>query len=384
MIAAIVAAAGSGERFGASIPKALIQLGDRTLLEHAVSSLSAVVDQIVVTAPAGFEEQIRALVGDAVTVVTGGATRSDSVRAGLAAIDGAEFVLVHDAARALATRELAAAVVAALKAGDVAVVPALPVVDTLQNVGADGYVINAVDRAPLRRIQTPQGFSYSVLSAIHQGAQDATDDSTLALNAGHKVRVIAGEERALKITTPSDLATALTFLGDATTFSTGVGVDAHAFGEGRTIQNDAHGQGHRDLWLAGLQWPGEVALEGHSDGDVAAHAICDALFAATGLGDLGSNFGTSRPEYASASGVTLLKETLSIITKGGYSISHVSVQIIGNRPRIGARRAEAIATISQALGGAEVAILATTTDGMGLTGEGKGIAAIASALVIKR
>jgi RNA polymerase-interacting CarD/CdnL/TRCF family regulator len=130
MIAAIVAAAGSGERFGAPIPKALIQLGDRTLLEHAVSSLSAVVDQIVVTAPAGFEDQIRALVGDAVTVVTGGATRSDSVRAGLAAIDNADFVLVHDAARALATRELAASVVAALKAGDVAVVPTLPVVDS--------------------------------------------------------------------------------------------------------------------------------------------------------------------------------------------------------------------------------------------------------------
>ena len=167
---------------------------------------------------------------------------------------------------------------------------------------------SAVDRSTLRRIQTPQGFSYSVLNAIHQGAQDATDDSTLALNAGHKVRVIAGEERALKITTPSDLATALTFLGDATTFSTGVGVDAHAFGEGR------------ELWLAGLHWPDEVGVDGHSDGDVAAHAICDALFAATGLGDLGSNFGTSRPEYAGASGVTLLKETLAIITKGGYSI----------------------------------------------------------------
>jgi 2-C-methyl-D-erythritol 4-phosphate cytidylyltransferase/2-C-methyl-D-erythritol 2,4-cyclodiphosphate synthase len=151
-----------------------------------------------------------------------------------------------------------------------------------------------------------------------------------------------------------------------------VGVDAHAFGEGR------------QLWLAGLHWPDEVGVEGHSDGDVASHAICDALFAATGLGDLGSNFGTSRPEYAGASGVTLLKETFILISNAGYSISHVSVQIIGNRPRIGARRAEAISTLSQALGGAEVAILATTTDGMGLTGEGKGIAAIASALVIKR
>jgi 2-C-methyl-D-erythritol 4-phosphate cytidylyltransferase/2-C-methyl-D-erythritol 2,4-cyclodiphosphate synthase len=372
MIAAIVAAAGSGERFGATIPKALIHLGDRTLLEHAISSLSAVADQIVVTAPAGFEDQIRALVGSDVTVVTGGATRSDSVRAGLAAIQGADFVLVHDAARALATRELAASVVAALRGGDVAVVPALPVVDTLQNVDTKGYITGPVDRTPLRRIQTPQGFSYALLKSIHESASDATDDSTLASLAGHKVRVVEGEERALKITTPSDLATALTFLGDATTFTTGVGVDAHAFGAGR------------ELWLAGLHWPDEVGVEGHSDGDVASHAICDALFAATGLGDLGSNFGTSRPEYAGAAGVTLLKETFVLISNAGYSISHVSVQIIGNRPRIGARRAEAISTLSQALGGAEVAILATTTDGMGLTGEGKGIAAIASALVIKR
>jgi 2-C-methyl-D-erythritol 4-phosphate cytidylyltransferase/2-C-methyl-D-erythritol 2,4-cyclodiphosphate synthase len=185
------------------------------------------------------------------------------------------------------------------------------------------------------------------------------------------VRVIEGEERALKITTPHDLATALQFMGDAQSFSTGVGVDAHAFGQGR------------ELWLAGLHWPDEVGVEGHSDGDVAAHAICDALFAATGLGDLGSNFGTSRPEYAGASGIKLLKETYLLLSNAGFSISHISVQIIGNRPRIGARRAEAIATISTALGGAEVAILATTTDGMGLTGEGKGIAAIASALVTR-
>ena len=160
MIAAIIAAAGSGERFGSTIPKALISLGDRTLIEHALASLSAVVDEIVITAPAGYEEAIRTIASDRATVVTGGSTRSESVRIGLAAISqSAEYVLVHDAARALATRELAANVVAALRGGDVAVVPALPVVDTLQNVGADGYVVYAVDRAPLRRIQTPQGFS---------------------------------------------------------------------------------------------------------------------------------------------------------------------------------------------------------------------------------
>ena len=371
MIAAIIAAAGSGERFGASIPKALIQLGDRTLLEHSISALSSIADQIVVSAPAGYEEQIRALVGNDITVVTGGATRSESVRLALATIEKADFVLVHDAARSLASRELAARVVAALKAGDVAVIPALPEVDTVKVIDANGYVTSTPDRTTLRRVQTPQGFTFSVLKKAHEESGDATDDAALVAAAGHKVRVIDGEERALKITTPHDLATALQFMGSAQSFSTGVGVDAHAFGQGR------------ELWLAGLHWPDEVGVEGHSDGDVAAHAICDALFAATGLGDLGSNFGTSRPEYAGASGIKLLKETYLLISNAGFSISHVSVQIIGNRPRIGARRAEAIATISTALGGAEVAILATTTDGMGLTGEGKGIAAIASALVIK-
>jgi 2-C-methyl-D-erythritol 4-phosphate cytidylyltransferase/2-C-methyl-D-erythritol 2,4-cyclodiphosphate synthase len=372
MIAAIIAAAGSGERFGAPIPKALIHLGDKTLLAHAVANLAPVVDQIIVTAPAGYESQIQEIVGDEVTVVTGGSTRSESVRLGLAAVDnGADFVLVHDAARALASTALAQSVIDSLRTGDVAVIPALPEVDTVKVVDTEGYVVSTPERSSLRKVQTPQGFSYSVLKAAHATPQDATDDAVLVADAGHRVRIIAGEESALKITTPSDLATAMTFIGKAETFRTGVGVDAHAFGEGR------------ELWLAGLQWPGEVGVDGHSDGDVAAHAICDALFAATGTGDLGANFGTSRPEYAGASGSTLLRETLNIVTAAGYSISNVTVQIIGNRPRIGARRAEAITAISTALGGVPVSILATTTDGMGLTGEGKGIAAIATALVTK-
>ena len=165
----------------------------------------------------------------------------------------------------------------------------------------------------------------------------------------------------------------MTFLGTPPQFRTGVGVDAHAFSEDK----------NRQLWLAAILWTDEIGVDGHSDGDVAAHAICDALFAATSTGDLGSNFGTSRPEYAGASGSTLLAETLKIISTAGYSISNVTVQIIGNRPRIGARRPEAIEALSRALGGAAVSISATTTDGMGLTGEGKGIAAIATALVFK-
>jgi len=374
MIAAIIAAAGSGERFKAQIPKALIHLGDKTLLEHAIARIAPAVQQIIVTAPAGYEDHIKALVGDDISVVTGGATRSQSIRLGLAAVNPeAQFILVHDAARSLASTALAQSIIASLQSGEAAVIPGLPEVDTVNVIDSDGYVLSAPDRASLRIIQTPQGFCASVLREAHKSAADATDDASLVSKLGHKVRVIAGEEQAIKITTPADLAIAMTFLGIPAQFRTGVGVDAHAFSEDK----------NRQLWLAGLLWPDEIGVDGHSDGDVAAHAICDALFAATSTGDLGSNFGTSRPEYSGASGSTLLAETLKIISSQGYSISNVTVQVIGNRPRIGARRAEAIEAISRALGGAAVSISATTTDGMGLTGEGKGIAAIATALVFK-
>lgn len=374
MIVAIIAAAGSGERFKAQIPKALIHLGDKTLLEHAIARIAPVVSQIIVTAPTGYEDQIKTIVGDDIAVVTGGATRSQSIRLALAAVDtDAQFILVHDAARSLASTSLAQAVIASLQSGEVAVIPGLPEIDTVNVVDGDGYVVSAPDRASLRTIQTPQGFRASVLREAHAHAEDATDDASLVSKLGHKVKVIAGEEAALKITTPADLAIAMTFIGTPAQFRTGVGVDAHAFSESK----------ERVLWLAGLLWPDEIGVDGHSDGDVAAHAICDALFAATSTGDLGSNFGTSRPEYAGATGATLLAETLKIISLAGYSISNVTVQIVGNRPRIGVRRAEAIEAISRALGGASVSISATTTDGMGLTGEGKGIAAIATALVFK-
>lgn len=372
MIAAIVAAAGSGERFKAAVPKALIHLGDRTLLEHAVARISPVVQQIIVTAPAGYEEEIKALLGADITVVTGGATRSESVRLGLTALNPeAKFVLVHDAARALASAELAQSVVDRLLAGELAVIPGEPEVNTVKVVDDKGYVISTPDRSSLRAVQTPQGFTVAVLREAHAVPTDATDDAALVASLGYQVQVIAGEAAALKITTPADLAIAMTFIGTPANFRTGVGVDAHAFAE------------NRELWLAGLLWPNEIGVAGHSDGDVAAHAICDALFAATGTGDLGSNFGTDRPEYAGATGVQLLTECYRIISTAGYAISNVTVQIIGNRPRIGSRRAEAIAVISQALNGASVSISATTTDGMGLTGEGKGIAAIATALVFK-
>ncbi|MEI7541178.1 MAG: 2-C-methyl-D-erythritol 4-phosphate cytidylyltransferase [Actinomycetes bacterium] len=370
-ISAIIAAAGSGERFGAGFPKALIQLADRTLLEHAVSSLAPVVDEIIVTAPAGFEKQISEILGEGIIVVTGGSTRSASVRNGLAVATG-EYVLVHDAARALSSTDLASRIITELRGGQVAVVPAIAVIDTIKVVNNQGFVESTPDRSTLVSIQTPQGFKTSTLRDAHASQSEATDDAALIEAKGAKVKVITGEDRALKITTPADLNTALGFLNLNRDFRTGIGSDAHAFGQGRP------------LWLAGLYWPDEEGVEGHSDGDVAAHAICDALFAATKLGDLGSNFGTDRPEYAGASGTQLMQETYSLITQAGFTISNVTVQIIGNRPKIGKRRAEAIAAISEALRGAQISVSATTTDGMGLTGEGKGIAAIATALVYKQ
>jgi 2-C-methyl-D-erythritol 4-phosphate cytidylyltransferase/2-C-methyl-D-erythritol 2,4-cyclodiphosphate synthase len=204
---------------------------------------------------------------------------------------------------------------------------------------------------------------------------EATDDGALVEAMRGKVKIIEGENRALKITNPEDLVSALKYLipNQASDIRAGVGIDAHAFSA----------DSNRELWLAGLLWENEIGVDGHSDGDVAAHAICDALFAAANIGDLGSNFGTSKPEYAGASGERLLTETFNLVRTAGFNIQNVAVQIVGNRPKIGPRRIDAVTKISQALGGAQVSVSATTTDGLGLTGEGKGIGAIATALIVR-
>ena len=373
--AAIIAGAGSGHRLGADLPKALVKLLDKTLVEHAVNSLAPVAQLIVVTAPPGFEDQFRSLLGDQVTVITGGVLRSDSIRIALDVIGSEyEFVLVHDAARAIASTQLAKDVLAQLEKGEQAVIPALDVVDTIKEIDANGYVRSTPERANLRAVQTPQGFSKSVLAHAHQSAEDATDDAALVEAIGVKVKVISGEERALKITNKSDLARAIQILLPDTQkeIRVGIGTDSHAFSKDPA----------RKLWLAGLLWDGEIGVDGHSDGDVAAHAICDALLAAANLGDLGSNFGVSEAKYAGASGATLLAETLAKVKAAGFVIENVAVQIVANKPKIGTRRAEAIAAISAALNGAQVSVSATSTDGLGFTGEGKGLSAIATALII--
>lgn len=381
--AVIVVAAGSGQRLGAGVPKAFVGIDAHTVLRHALAGVfAAPIAQVVVVAPADRVgdalTDARAVAGerhDLVSVVAGGSTRQESVAAGLRAVwPDVERVLVHDAARALTPPDVFRRVIDALASGKDAVLPVLPVVDTVKRVSGD-EVREAVDRSTLAAAQTPQGFRRGVLDAAYAAASaDHTDDAALVQSMGTPVWTVPGDERSFKITTPADLDRARAVLTAAPAAShvllprVGVGTDVHAFG------------GDGELWLAGLHWPGERSLHGHSDGDAVAHAIVDAVLAAAGLGDIGTHFGTDQPQYAGAHAAAFLERTRRLVADAGFAIGNVSVQVQARRPRFSARRAEAEQVLSVALG-APVAVSATTTDGLGFTGTGDGVAAFAVAVV---
>ena len=373
-LAVIVVAAGSGARLGAEVPKAFALLRGRTILEHAIEGVlgSSEPAHIVVVAPASHLKQAQRVLPPEITVVAGGDTRQDSVAAGLAALGpNIRTVLVHDAARALTPSDLFDRVVRAVVSDGLGVIPALPVTDTIKRIDPLERVIDTVDRSDLVHVQTPQGFPRDKLDAAYAAAtQEWTDDAAVYAANGGTVQVVDGETRAFKITVPWDLRRAESILGASANIRTGVGMDVHAFDESAP------------LWLGGLYWPDEPGLAGHSDGDALAHAICDALLSAAGLGDLGSRFGTSDPRFAGAHADVFLGETIALVKGAGYTVGNVSVQLVANRPRIGERRMELEAHLS-GLVGAPVSVSATTTDGLGPLGEGKGVFAMASALVTR-
>ena len=390
-LAVIVVAAGSGTRLQGGAPKAFVGIDDRSILHHALRGvLAAMSAQVVVVVPRGYEGEAltdaRNAAGDRadlVTVVVGGATRQESVAAGLAALwADVEIVLVHDAARALTPPAVFDRVVHAVDAGAAAVIPTLPVVDTIKRVDESGRVVGPVDRSELAAAQTPQGFLRSVLEAALAAVDaDHTDDAAAVAAAGHAVVTVEGDAAAFKITTGPDLERARALLATEPAASVarppvhsaprvGIGTDVHGFG------------GEGTLWLAGLEWPGEVALSGHSDGDAVAHSIVDALLAAAGLGDIGTHFGTDRPEFAGAHAAAFLSHTVQLLSDAGWRVGNVAVQVQARRPRFADRRIEAEQALSAALGGAPVSVSATTTDGLGFTGRGEGVAAFATALVV--
>ncbi|KAA9085359.1 2-C-methyl-D-erythritol 4-phosphate cytidylyltransferase [Microbacterium radiodurans] len=385
-VAVIVVAAGSGTRLAGGAPKAFVGIDGSSILRHALDGIAAAPPaQVVIVVPSGREGDARtealSVFGDRnelVTVVAGGATRQQSVAAGLAALwADVDTVLVHDAARALTPPAVFARVIDEVRRSGAGVIPMRPVVDTLKRV-ADAVVTEAVDRTPLVAAQTPQGFPRAALEdAYARAGAEHTDDAALFAAAGHEVRTVDGDDLSFKITTPADLDRARHLLRSGAPAASaaplalprvGTGTDVHAFG------------GDAPLRLAGLTWPGEPGLRGHSDGDAVAHAIVDAVLSAAGLGDIGTHFGVDRPEFAGATGEVFLRRTAELVAEAGFAVGNVSVQVQANRPRFSARRAEAEAVLSAALG-APVSVAATTTDGLGFTGAGEGVSATAVALV---
>jgi 2-C-methyl-D-erythritol 4-phosphate cytidylyltransferase/2-C-methyl-D-erythritol 2,4-cyclodiphosphate synthase len=374
-----VVAAGDGSRLGADEPKAFVRLNGVPILQRALRGVFGMAEpaQIVVVAPANRLDVARRIARDSagaaseyLTVVAGGATRQQSVAAGLAAVaSSVETVLVHDAARALTPSVLFDAVIVAVRSTDAGVIPGLAVSDTIKQADVAGRVERTLDRSRLVAVQTPQGFPRGQLvDAYAAAADDYTDDAAVFAAAGHPVTVIEGDRGAFKITTPWDLRRAEGLIDGSSSVRTGVGIDVHAFDDGAP------------LWLGGLYWPDEPGLAGHSDGDAISHAICDALLSAAGLGDLGSRFGTADPRFAGAHGEVFIGETVRLVAGACYSVGNVSVQLVANRPKLAGRRSELEQKLS-AMVGAPVSVAATTSDGLGFAGRGEGVTVIATALV---
>ena len=395
--AVVVVAAGSGTRLAQGAPKAFVEVAGRSILERSLESLFASADpvQVVVVVPSALVAESRALVESVAgaasgyaSVVVGGSTRQGSVAAGLAAVaPSVATVLVHDCARPFtptAQFELVASTVESTGHG---VVPGLPVSDTIKRVGAAGEVVETVDRAELVAMQTPQGFPRAALDAAYAAARaEHTDDAALFAASGHRVVVVEGDPVAFKITTPWDLRRAETIArgeGASSSYSLGAGGGpgdaAHRLRSGLGI--DVHAfDAQQPLHLGLLSFEGEPGLAGHSDGDAVAHALVDALLSAAGLGDIGSMFGTDDPRFAGASGEVFLTATLERLTGAGFDVVSAAVQVVGNRPRLARRRLEMEARLIEVVG-APISVSATTTDGLGFTGRGEGVTAIATALV---
>lgn len=370
--AALIVAAGQGLRAGQPLPKQFTQWRGKPVVRHSVEALAlAGVAPIVVAIPEGADEiAAAALEGLPVSFITGGATRQQSVRLGLEAlaIDAPELVLIHDAARPILPQAVIERLVAAL-ATQPGAIPVLPVVDSLTH--AEGKLMGSpARREDLRRVQTPQAFRYSAILAAHRawdGEPVAGDDAQVAQAAGLEIAMVEGDEALHKLTFSSDFAAPLPAI------RVGSGYDVHRLAEGE------------ELWLCGVRIEHSHGLAGHSDADVAIHALVDALLGAVGAGDIGQHFPPSDPQWRGASSDRFLTHAVKLVGEAGYGVANVDVTLICEAPKIGPHREAMRARLAELLGVdcALVSVKATTTEKLGFTGRGEGIAAQAVATVAR-
>jgi 2-C-methyl-D-erythritol 4-phosphate cytidylyltransferase / 2-C-methyl-D-erythritol 2,4-cyclodiphosphate synthase len=375
---ALIVAAGRGTRFGGAVPKQYLALGGATVLGHAARAFAGhplVAGVKVAIRPEDRAIYDRAVEGlDLLAPVPGGEERQDSVRLGLEALapHAPDRVLIHDGARPFPDAALISRVVGALDEAPAAI-PALPLGDTVKRV-EDGIVRATVDRANLWRAQTPQGFRFAAILAAHRAAAGSvlTDDAAVAEAAGIAPVIVAGAEENLKVTTAADLAAAERLiaarLGD---IRVGHGFDVHPFGPGDTI------------WVCGVAIPHGQGLVGHSDADVGLHAITDAVLGAIGAGDIGMHFPPSDPRWRGASSDRFLAYAATLVRERGGAVAAVDVTIICERPKIAPYRDRMIERVAEILeiSPGRVSVKATTTERLGFTGRGEGIAAQAVATV---
>lgn len=391
MIAALIVAGGRGARAGGgAVAKQYHLINGRSILAHAITAFAdhpSVQHVQVVIHPDDAALYRSTLETDGIVQplpppVPGGATRQDSVRAGLQALAEApsvpDTVLIHDSARPFVSSALITRVIDALHDAP-AVIPALPLADTLQRTNPAGQIIDTVDRTGLWRAQTPQGFEFEAILAAHSaavqaGKSDFTDDATLFRWAGGTVSTVTGSENNRKITTREDLAMATGFqhsgsTGLSSAVRVGSGFDVHRTGPGDHV------------WLCGVKVPAPFCLVGHSDADVGLHALTDAILGAIGDGDIGQHFPPSDAQWKDAASDQFLRHAAERVGERGGQITNVDVTLICEQPKIGPVREEMRARIAAllALNVDQVSVKATTSEGLGFTGRGEGIAAMASA-----
>jgi 2-C-methyl-D-erythritol 4-phosphate cytidylyltransferase/2-C-methyl-D-erythritol 2,4-cyclodiphosphate synthase len=371
--AAILVAAGSGSRFGGGTPKQFLLLGGKPVIRHAAESLAA---HAALLQPVGDGKAIReALAGLAhLPPVAGGATRRDSVLAGLEAVEPAapDVVLVHDAVRPLVPPGTIDALLGALdRAGGA--IPAVPVADTLKRV-ADGMIAVTVPREGLYRAQTPQAFRYQDLLAAYRagGAGSATDDASVLEAVGGSVAIVAGSEDNIKLTYPEDLSRLERAMSARLVPRVGIGFDVHAFESGRP------------LMLCGVAVPHDKGLAGHSDADVGIHALCDAIYGALAEGDIGRHFPPSQTAWKNAASAAFLAHAAARIAARGGRLTNADVTLICERPKIAPHAAAMTQQLAAILrvDPSCVSVKATTTERLGFTGRGEGIAAQAAATLL--